>query len=88
MKNWVYANDLACQINCVIDSYTEMNTDIMGKEGADEKAETVYKWAIDKMKTGELDYGRDYVKAKNLQTMFSEKFAENLLKEVTEKIAF
>ena len=52
MKNRVYANDLACQINCVIDSYTEMNTDIMGKEGADEKAETVYKWAIDKMKTG------------------------------------
>ena len=64
MKNWVYANDLACKINCVIDSYTEMNTDIMGKKDADEKAETVYKWAIDKMKTGKLDYGRDYVKAK------------------------
>lgn len=55
---------------------------------ADEKAETVYKWTVDKMKTGKLDYGRDYVKEKNLQTMFSEKFAENLLKEVTEKIAF
>ena len=63
-----------------------MNTDIMGKEGADEKAETVYKWAIDKMKTGELDYGRDYVKAKNLQTMFSGQFAENLLKEVEQRI--
>ena len=88
MKNWVHANDLACQINCVIDSHTEMNTDIMGKEAADKKAKAVYKWTVDKMKTGKLDYGRDYVKTKNLQTMFSEKFAENLLKEVTEKIAF
>ena len=88
MRNWTDENSLECKINSVIDSYTEMNECLMGKENADEKAESTYKWAINAMNVNKLVFGTDYIKKQSRNVMFSEKFAENLLKEVTEKIAF